>query len=66
MTGIDHDHERPEFYARFAKQLGQGVVGQEEAIRLAAVALVSQAHISARGGARNRQDASRPKPSRGL
>src|SRR3981081_2245179 len=39
----------PEFYARLREQLIKAVVGQEEAIRLCAVALVSQGHILLEG-----------------
>src|SRR5258708_9276584 len=39
----------PDFYARFREQLVKAVVGQEEAIRLCAVALVSQGHILLEG-----------------
>src|SRR2546428_3199672 len=39
----------PDFYARFREQLVKAVVGQEEAIRLCAVALVAQGHILLEG-----------------
>src|SRR5213082_2297879 len=39
----------PDFYARFREQLVKAVVGQEEAIRLCAVALVTQGHILLEG-----------------
>ncbi len=39
----------PDFYARFREQLVKAVVGQEEAIRLCAVALVSQGHVLLEG-----------------
>src|SRR5881628_3759448 len=38
-----------DFYARFREQLVKAVVGQEEAIRLCAVALVTQGHILLEG-----------------
>jgi MoxR-like ATPase len=39
----------PEFYARFREQLVKAVVGQEEAIRLCAIALVAQGHVLLEG-----------------
>src|SRR4030081_1536531 len=39
----------PDFYARFREQLVKAVVGQEEAIRLCAVALVAQGHVLLEG-----------------
>jgi MoxR-like ATPase len=39
----------PDFYARFREQLSKAVVGQEEAIRLCAVALVAQGHVLLEG-----------------
>src|SRR3982075_209636 len=39
----------PEFYARLREQLVKAVVGQEEAIRLCAVALVAQGHVLLEG-----------------
>src|SRR6266851_607200 len=39
----------PDFYARFREQLVKAVVGQEDAIRLCAVALVAQGHILLEG-----------------
>jgi len=39
----------PDFYARFREQLVKTVVGQEEAIRLCAIALVAQGHVLLEG-----------------
>src|ERR1700676_3619878 len=39
----------PQFYARLRKQLIKAVVGQEEAIRLCAIALVAQGHVLLEG-----------------
>ena len=39
----------PEFYARLREQLSKAVVGQEDAIRLCAVALVAQGHVLLEG-----------------
>jgi MoxR-like ATPase len=39
----------PEFYARLREQLIKAVVGQEEAIRLCAIALVAQGHVLLEG-----------------
>jgi len=39
----------PDFYARFREQLVKAMVGQEEAIRLCAVALVAQSHVLLEG-----------------
>jgi len=39
----------PEFYARLREQLIKAVVGQEDAIRLCAIALVAQGHILLEG-----------------
>ena len=39
----------PEFYARLREQLIKAVVGQEEAIRLCAIALVTQGHVLLEG-----------------
>ncbi|MEO8744310.1 MAG: MoxR family ATPase [Candidatus Dormiibacterota bacterium] len=39
----------PEFYARLREQLVKAVVGQEEAIRLCAIALVAQGHVLLEG-----------------
>jgi MoxR-like ATPase len=41
--------DAPEFYARFREQVVKAVVGQEDAIRLCAVALVSQGHLLLEG-----------------
>src|SRR6202048_4404182 len=49
MTGSTTTMSAPDFYARFREQLIKAVVGQEEAIRLCAVALVSQGHILLEG-----------------
>jgi MoxR-like ATPase len=49
MTGPTTTMSAPDFYARFREQLVKAVVGQEEAIRLCAVALVSQGHILLEG-----------------
>src|SRR4030081_577333 len=49
MTGSTTTMSAPDFYARFREQLVKAVVGQEEAIRLCAVALVSQGHILLEG-----------------
>ena len=38
-----------DFYARFREQLAKAVVGQEDAIRLCAVALVAQGHVLLEG-----------------
>ena len=38
-----------EFYARLKDQLGKAIVGQDEAIRLCAIALVSQGHVLLEG-----------------
>src|SRR6184192_2888494 len=38
-----------DFYARFREQLAKAVVGQEDAIRLCAVALVAQGHVMLEG-----------------
>jgi MoxR-like ATPase len=37
------------FYARFRKQLAKAIVGQEEAIRLCAIALIAQGHVLLEG-----------------
>ncbi len=39
----------PDFYTRFREQLVKAVVGQEDAIRLCAIALVAQGHILLEG-----------------
>ncbi len=39
----------PEFYARFREQLVKAVVGQEDAIRLCAIALVAHGHVLLEG-----------------
>jgi MoxR-like ATPase len=39
----------PEFYVRFRDQLAKAVVGQENAIRLCAIALVAQGHVLLEG-----------------
>src|SRR5258708_6947443 len=39
----------PDFYARLREQLIKAVVGQEEAIRLCAIALVAQGHVLLEG-----------------
>jgi len=39
----------PEFYARLREQLVKAVVGQEDAIRLCAIALVAQGHVLLEG-----------------
>src|SRR5579862_6890663 len=39
----------PDFYARFRAQLSKAVVGQEEAVRLCAVALVAHGHVLLEG-----------------
>src|SRR5579863_7218453 len=39
----------PDFFARFREQLAKAVVGQEDAIRLCAVALVAQGHVLLEG-----------------
>src|SRR6195256_5493394 len=39
----------PDFYARFREQLIKAVVGQEDAIRLCAIALVAQGHVLLEG-----------------
>jgi MoxR-like ATPase len=39
----------PDFYARFREQLIKAIVGQEEAIRLCAVAIVAQGHVLLEG-----------------
>ncbi len=39
----------PDFYARFRDQLSKAIVGQEEAIRLCAVALIAQGHVLLEG-----------------
>src|SRR5712664_666279 len=39
----------PEFYSRLREQLIKAVVGQEEAIRLCAIALVAQGHVLLEG-----------------
>jgi MoxR-like ATPase len=39
----------PEFYARLREQLVKAVVGQEQAIRLCAIALVAQGHVLLEG-----------------
>src|SRR3979411_409572 len=39
----------PEFYAKLRDQLIKGVVGQEDAIRLCAIALVAQGHVLLEG-----------------
>ncbi len=39
----------PEFYAKFREQLVKAVVGQEDAIRLCAIALVAQGHVLLEG-----------------
>src|SRR4030081_3977609 len=49
MTGSTTTMSAPDFYARFREQLVKAVVGQEEAIRLCAVALVAQGHILLEG-----------------
>jgi MoxR-like ATPase len=38
-----------DFYARFREQLGKAIVGQEDAIRLCAVALVARGHVLLEG-----------------
>ena len=38
-----------EFYARFREQLSKAIVGQEDAIRLCAIALVAQGHVLLEG-----------------
>src|SRR5436309_15424757 len=38
-----------DFYARFREQLAKAVVGQEDAIRLCAIALVAQGHVLLEG-----------------
>ncbi|HYM66985.1 MAG TPA: MoxR family ATPase [Patescibacteria group bacterium] len=39
----------PDFYARFREQLIKAVVGQEEAVRLCAIALVARGHVLLEG-----------------
>jgi MoxR-like ATPase len=39
----------PEFFARLREQLAKAVVGQEEAVRLCAIALVAQGHVLLEG-----------------
>src|SRR5579872_4708406 len=39
----------PDFYARFREQVSRAMVGQDEAIRLCAVALVAQGHVLLEG-----------------
>jgi MoxR-like ATPase len=39
----------PEFYSKFREQLVKAVVGQEDAIRLCAIALVAQGHVLLEG-----------------
>jgi MoxR-like ATPase len=39
----------PEFYARLREQLAKAVVGQEEAVRLCAIALVAEGHVLLEG-----------------
>ena len=39
----------PEFYARLREQLAKAVVGQDEAVRLCAIALVAQGHVLLEG-----------------
>jgi MoxR-like ATPase len=39
----------PQFYARFYEQLAKAVVGQQDAIRLCAIALVAQGHVLLEG-----------------
>src|SRR5881409_4009532 len=38
-----------EFYARFREQLAKAIVGQEDAIRLCAIALIAQGHVLLEG-----------------
>jgi len=47
MTGAARS--APEFYDRFREQLVKAVVGQEDAIRLCAIALVAQGHVLLEG-----------------
>src|SRR5947207_7266957 len=51
MTGMSLDTAgtATDFYARFREQLAKAVVGQEDAIRLCAVALVAQGHVLLEG-----------------
>jgi MoxR-like ATPase len=39
----------PEFYGRFREQLAKAIVGQDEAIRLCAIALVAEGHVLLEG-----------------
>ncbi len=39
----------PDFYERFRTELGKAIVGQDEAIRLCAIALVAQGHVLLEG-----------------
>ena len=39
----------PEFFSRFRSELGKAIVGQDEAIRLCAIALVAQGHVLLEG-----------------
>src|SRR5579864_4424746 len=39
----------PDFYARFREQVSRAMVGQDEAIRLCAVALIAQGHVLLEG-----------------
>jgi MoxR-like ATPase len=45
LTGVT----APDFYRRFQEQLVKAVVGQEDAIRLCAIALVAQGHVLIEG-----------------
>src|SRR2546430_17127386 len=38
-----------EFYSRFREQLAKAIVGQDDAIRLCAIALVAQGHVLLEG-----------------
>src|SRR5665213_1849788 len=49
MTAHPGAVSAPDFYARLREQLIKAVVGQEEAIRLCAIALVAQGHVLLEG-----------------
>jgi MoxR-like ATPase len=49
MTDVAPSTTATDFYARFREQLAKAIVGQEDAIRLCAIALVAQGHVLLEG-----------------